>query len=421
MSGRTDVSAQNDHGDVVVARQAIYDRSLRVVGYELLFRSATGERIETIGGTTASARVLSDYLTVHDRQSLTGGLPAFINFTRELVTGDLLKQLSPTQLAIEILEEIEPDEEVLAACRQLVRRGFTVALDDVSSLERLVAFDDAITLVKVDFLVVDEDELLRIARYAKQQGLVLLAEKVVTWDDFSEAIDLGFDRFQGYFLSTPTLVRHRTVRAFKSVYMRLLTAVQREEVDFDELASIIKTDLGLTNLMLRFANSAHAAQRRKIGSLKDALVIQGNEGVRRTVMLLLLADVGGGSPEQLAIDSVSRARFCELMAEGEHEFEQPSFELFLLGMFSLLASILRVPVDQAIRDLPLPDAVRHALVEGEGDLATLLHLVEAYEHDDWEAVRRDASALGIDELAGARRIMEAWSWTGEAFQGVSAA
>lgn len=421
MPGRIDDRARDDRGAVVVARQAIYDRSLRVVGYELLFRSVTAARIETIGGTAASARVVVDYLMAHDRRLLTGGRPAFINFTRELLTGDAIKQLPPEHVAIEVLEEVEPDEEVLAACRQLVARGFTVALDDVDSLERLVAFEGAITLAKVDFLLVDEDELFRIARYAKRQSIVLLAEKVETWEDFSEAIDLGFERFQGYFLSTPTLVQHRTVRAFKGVYMQLLSAVQREEVDFAELASIIKTDLGLTNLMLRFANSAHAAQRRKIESLEDALVIQGEEGVRRAVMLLLLADVGDASPEQLAIDSVARARFCELMAEGEHEFERPSFELFLLGMFSLLASILRVPVEEAIRDLPLPDAVRQALVEGEGDLGTLIHLVESYEHDDWDAVRRDASALGIDELAGAQRIMEAWSWTGEAFEGANAA
>jgi EAL and modified HD-GYP domain-containing signal transduction protein len=405
--------------DVIVARQGIYDRALRVVGYELFFRSTTAERLESIGGTAASARVMLDSVLTTDN-ALTGSHPAYVNFTRDLLVRDVALQASPSRLVVEILESVQADPRVLAACRRLIKHGYDVALDDVESVGRLMEFEGHFTVAKVDFQEVGETDLERIMSYASTGSFALLAEKVETWDDFQDAIEMGFDLFQGFFLSRPTLVRHRTVRSFRPLYMQLLTVAQRPEVNFDELANIIKADLALTHRMLSFANSAHAAQLREITSLEEALVIQGTNGLRRAAMLLIMADVGSSCPDQLSIDSVSRARFCELMGQ-QLDLDHPPFELFVLGMFSLLDAILRVPVEEVIADLPLPDAVARALIEHEGPLAELIGLVESYELNDWSGVREGARALGVEEVSVGRAIMEAWSWAARVFEEARAA
>ena len=69
--------------DVLVARQAIFDRDRRVHGYELLFRSnaALNEFDGTEGGL-ATQQVLANSLLVIGLDNLVGTKKAFVNFGR---------------------------------------------------------------------------------------------------------------------------------------------------------------------------------------------------------------------------------------------------------------------------------------------------------------------------------------------------
>ena len=84
--------------------------------------------------------------------SLTDGKPAFLNFSRTALVNDFAFVMPPREVVIEILETVEPDDQVLAACDRLKAAGYRVALDDFSAqpgYDRLVAIAD---LIKVDIL-----------------------------------------------------------------------------------------------------------------------------------------------------------------------------------------------------------------------------------------------------------------------------
>ncbi len=117
--------------DIFVAAQPIFNRQLKVFAHELLFRS--GPENFFPAGTDAghaTSSVISRGLEVPGLQALTAGKPVFINLPRTLFIEDFWSLLPRDQVVIELLETVEPDEQVLDACRRLRKQGYQLALDD---------------------------------------------------------------------------------------------------------------------------------------------------------------------------------------------------------------------------------------------------------------------------------------------------
>src|SRR6266498_2810953 len=92
-----------------VARQPILDHTGRVFGYELLYR---GDPVATeclASGDLAGARVLSDAVLALGLETLTCGLPAFINLTRHLLLNDAGTLLPAEGTVLELREDIPVD------------------------------------------------------------------------------------------------------------------------------------------------------------------------------------------------------------------------------------------------------------------------------------------------------------------------
>src|ERR1700685_826719 len=117
--------------DVLVARQAIFDRDRRVYGYELLFRSNSGRNeFDGTEGGLATKQVLANSLLVIGMDNLVGTRKAFVNFGRGPLLQGWYASLPRESTVIELLETVEPDAEVLEACRNLREQGYQLALDD---------------------------------------------------------------------------------------------------------------------------------------------------------------------------------------------------------------------------------------------------------------------------------------------------
>lgn len=102
-----------------------------------------------------------------------------------------------------------------------------------------------------------------------------LAEKVETREDFEQALEMGYSYFQGYFFSKPVIMSCRDVPVYKLNYLRILQEVNRPDMDFGSLDSIVKRDVSLSYKLLKFINSAAFGFRTKITSTRHALVMLG--------------------------------------------------------------------------------------------------------------------------------------------------
>ncbi|MBI5063666.1 MAG: diguanylate phosphodiesterase, partial [Desulfatitalea sp.] len=116
--------------DSYVARQPIFNRRKQIYGYELLFRNTDAVYDPSIDGDTATSTVLGNSYFNIGMETLTSGKKSFINFTQNLLLKKVPLFLPKQETVVEILENVQPTPELVAACRDMVEQGYTIALDD---------------------------------------------------------------------------------------------------------------------------------------------------------------------------------------------------------------------------------------------------------------------------------------------------
>lgn len=361
---------------VCVARQPIFDAELTVQGYELLFRSGSDNRALVVDAEAATSGVILTAFTEIGLSRLVGDRPAWINISRRFLVEDYAMPLPAHQVVLEILEDVEADEEVLAAAGRLRREGYSLALDDfvyTTAHDPLIELAD---IVKVEVLGRSPAELERIAALIRRfPGTRLLAEKVETHEQLAACRDMGFDLFQGYVLCKPQVMSERSLAPASIGRLRLVSEVLDPTVEFEELVEIIGRDLALSYKLLRYVNSALCGLRRTLDSVHGALTVLGIEAVRRWVTLIVLAS-REEAPGELLVLGLTRARMCEQLAP-ERSGEGPA--LFMTGMFSVLDAIMQAPLDVLLEQLPLEQSVADALLRRAGGKGAVLDAVLAFE------------------------------------------
>ena len=88
---------------IFIARQPIFDMTMNVFGYELLFRSGMVNSYTALNADYASSHVMINSFYVLGLDKLTDGRNAFINFTGNLLKQDVATLFPKECLVIEIL------------------------------------------------------------------------------------------------------------------------------------------------------------------------------------------------------------------------------------------------------------------------------------------------------------------------------
>ncbi len=383
-----------------VARQPIFDQRGRVHGYELLFRQ--GPLGGFSGESDTATRMMLDNAVLFGVEKLSGNALSFVNCTREALVGRLVEVLSPHHVVLEILETIEPDAELIHALKKLKGLGFRLALDDFIWKPELQPLVELADYIKVDLLQSgprERKELFRLLA-GGNRPVAMLAEKVESMEEYHQACSEGFRFFQGYYFCRPTLIESRKVPENRISQLELLASLQENDYDPHRIAHQVKRDAGITYRLLRLINSPIYALQKEIGSVETALITVGELTFRRIVMLAVASELNAGGNEEVLRMALIRARFCE---RASSEFDLDPNEQYLAGMFSMLPTMLRVPMESAISILPLRNEIRSALV-GE-DIAERgpLNWVEAVETGDWTGCDAIASACGAESA----RLLEA--------------
>jgi EAL and modified HD-GYP domain-containing signal transduction protein len=397
-----------------VARQPIFDRREQVYGYELLFRSGFENRYTSNDGDAAARDVADNILTIGPR-TLTAGRKAFLNCTRHFLVNEYATLLSKDETVLEILETVEPDAEVLAACRRLKKLGYAIALDDFVYSEKFQPFVELADIIKIDFQQSGTDDRQRAVAQFSPLGIQLLAEKVETRAEFAEARNSGYVYFQGYFFCKPQIVPSRHIPAFKLHYLRILLAISKPQLDRREIVALIDREISLCYKLLRFVNSALFGFRRDISSTQQALELLGDEALTKWASVVAVLGIAGNEPNELVLTALTRGRCCELLAAnlGTREDEQG---MFLLGVFSLMEAMLGLPIAEIIPEIALPEMVRAALLGTPNGYRKILDLVKALEAASWIEVSELALGLQQDESQLSSAYLEAVDWAQKVFQ-----
>ena len=403
--------------EVFVARQPILDADEHLYAYELLYRSSRENAFDGSDSSQATSRVISNSLLTIGIDRLVRGHRAFINFDRNMLVNGYAALLPSKAVVVEILEDVEPDEEVVAAVGQLKQQGYLLALDDFVGTDGYDRLIDLADIIKVDFRLTSPGQQARFARRYGARGIRMLAEKVETRDEFHQARQMGYQLFQGYFFSRPSIVAGKQVPGFKLNYLRVLKEISSPQLDYRKVEGIVKYEASLVHKLLRYVNSARFGSNREIGSIRHALALLGETEIRKWISLVALTGLAGDKPRQLVVTAVIRGRFCELIAPriGLGRRQQ---EMFLMGMFSLLDAVLDRPMEEIVAEVHLESDLRDTLLEkpsAPSRLRGALAIVQAVEAADWPAVERDAEASGTTLADVSEFYLDSVDWADAIF------
>lgn len=398
-------SLTDTYPTAILARQPIFDYNLRVFAYELLFRNSSTDfcaNINADAADMATAKVINFAFLEIGMDRVLGDHTGFINLTRNFLLSDDPFPLAKEKVVLEILEDIEPDEEIIAAVKNLVKQGYVIALDDFIFSPKLEPLVELATIIKVDILAMTDEELADHVHILRKYPVKLLAEKVETNAQFNYCRKLGFDLFQGYFFSKPSIIEDKVIPARQQQLLNLIARLQDPDIEFDEIERLISQDPALLYKLTRLLNSAAVGLNKHIDSVKHALVFLGINAIKTWTTIIAMNEIDA-IPDELMTMALVRGKMCEKIAPAYGYSENLGF---LVGLFSNLDSMLQRPMDELLKGIPLNDEIVLALTNHGGLLGKMLDDVVAYKTGHWDCVNTDFASLE----AFANIYMDAVEW-----------
>ncbi len=398
------------------ARQPILDLNKKLYAYELLFRDSINNVFPDIDGDVATSKMVEASKFNMGIADFTANKPAFINFTLETLSKGYPEMLSPDELVVEILETIKPGKRLLALCKDLFEKGYTLALDDYEHKTVWKHFYPYVKIIKIDWQNSTLDEIKEIiAAVADQPHIELLAEKVETYEEYNQAVELGCVLFQGFFFAKPEMMKTKTLTPSQMAMAELLYETSKAELDLAGITAVFERDVSLSYKLLRYANSAMFKRRNEISSIKQALVTLGSIELKRFMGLMFASNVNPDKPSELINSAMARAKFCELAANNIKN-NVDSSKAFLTGLLSLIDAILDEDIESVLAKLPLAQEIKDSLLTREGDIAQLIQLVEFIEHAQWDESTATMEKLGLTKELVVKDYNDAITWADEQSQ-----
>ena len=268
--------------------------------------------------------------------------------------------------------------------------------------------------MKIDFTRAPRALLPKLASVLKSAGKLLLALRIDAQADYETALELGFDRFQGYYFARAQSSATRRVSAPRHALLNLLQLLAGDPT-VAQLEAELKLNPVLVMHLMKLANSSGLAVGHKVTTLRDAINATGTDRIARWTQLLLYAD---GRKIALEDDpllqlAASRARFMELAIERMPEAGRDEADAaFLTGVFSFVDAVFGGSLEKTLNILTLSRPIQAAILHRDGRLGLLLHAVEALEAGAWERLASLCEALGplkVEEVAQMGLAAAAWA------------
>ncbi len=389
-----------------IARQPILNIHQKLFAYELLYRGAHDFLLSEISGNRATTNLLSSAFLTKDIKEISSHRPCFINFTQDLIEKKIPLAFPESLLIIEVLEDVKPVESVISACREMKKKGYRIALDDFVFDRKLVPLIELAHIIKIDVRLTPLDTVLQTINRLSSYNVKLLAEKVETRQEFDLALKLGFSYFQGYYFSKPENIGIQELSSAKVNMLRLLSEVAKKTTTLNKLHGIISSDIAISYKLLRFLNSAYFYRLQKVKTVRHAIAYLGETELRRFLMLVIISEFCSDKPDELVRLVLVRAKFCELLGEASPH-NSLSSELFMMGLFSALDTMLDSPMDQVMEKLPIGDLIKTALTSKTGICALFLQTALAFERNEHAAIDKLVSELEIPLAAIRGSYLEA--------------
>lgn len=398
--------------DIFIGRQPIYNRNLGVYGYEMLFRDSNKNMASIdMDEDAATSQVIINTFMEMGVDNLVGSRKVCINLTERLLLDGEALPLPSDRVILDLQPTINTNDATLAALQNLRRAGFTLALEGFRDTPGFDVLLQHVNIFNLDIHENSKVETLAILEKLKKYQLKLRAVKVQTLEEYEEYLALGFEYFQGYFLSRPRILKSKKLETNKLSALRLLSILHDSGSELSAIEEAITSDLTISYKLLKLVNSALFNMSSQVESIKRAVVILGRKKITSWASMLVLSSMND-QPMSLVKISMVRARACELIA-GKLKLENED-QYFTVGLFSALDILMQRSLETLIPPLPLTDEIKQAILENKGRLGIALKCSKLLETSDAAKL----SIKGITKSELSTLYLEADNWAQEVTQAI---
>jgi len=362
-----------------LSRAPLIDAAQRVRGYRLSWQDAAA-------GNTLPDRTNQSLLALLAQfPQPTESSLFFIEVQASALSADSLQHLNPATMVLMFEQAELACAEGIQLAVSLHAQGFGLALchPDLALFDARDGLLSLMTHVTVDLAHPDLARIASLAVFA-QPALELIVSKVSDWSEFDACAALGLAGFFGNLCASPRSLPRIAEMGSQAVLILQLMKMVQENADIHELGKVFKRDAVLSYKLLRYINMASFGLQIEIESLRHAITILGYLPLYRWLAVLLATTSTAGSSQALLQAALVRGRFVELLGMGLLPASKAG-NLFVVGLFSLLDQLLRIPMQQLMRQVSLPDAIVQALLHRGNIYRPLLALAEAREDESGSA------------------------------------
>jgi EAL and modified HD-GYP domain-containing signal transduction protein len=191
----------------------------------------------------------------------------------------------------------------------------------------------------------------------------------------------------------------------------LINGVERED-PVPQLEAVLRRDPTLAFRLMRYLNSPAFGLPVEVTSFGHALMLLGYRRLKRWLALLLVSAAKGPNSQVVIQAAIRRGLLMEALVLEQGDPEQRS-EMFICGVFSLLPTLLQQPMDELLRNVPVPERVQQALRGEGGPFGPWLDLVLAIESESIFDIRERSAPLLLDTGSVSRAVLKALKGAGE--------
>lgn len=383
----------------------VVGRDLRPLGVRLTLRCHGGV-------DTTMAAVLDAVLAGFEAEggvSLPHGLvvlaPRGLGFDESI-----LAWRAPRNVVLELPLAVLADETSLRHLFEVHRRGIRLAL-------RVTAHEvvpEAARLAVFQYLLLDAEQVVPIKARTYLGDALVLAIDGDNPAEAQSAIGAGAHGIVGWALVAQESARRRPLAPTQKSVLDLIRLVQ-SDAELEQIEEAFKAEPVLAYMLLTLANSPAFVRTTPIGSLRHAIMLLGYRRLVKWLVLLMVVASKDNTALPQIYCAVARGFLMENLAAATGAKVIAQDEAFVVGVFSLLSAVTGQTLPALLEQIALPEAVRSALLTGDGPNGKLLALTVALECTgpaaDDDAVMCTARELNLDLAAVNAALLQALSAT----------
>jgi EAL and modified HD-GYP domain-containing signal transduction protein len=406
-----------------VTRQPIKDlEEDRIIGYEVLFQ----KDYDSLYNSTdvAAADTIADFL-MQNTENIFHDKLTFVTFTPSLLFRNTPKIFDKKKMVIQIEDHVIIHPLAPMIIKKYIAEGYIFAINDFQFTPKYFSMLDFVTYIKVDISNKHEgkerDSLDNLIKTMKGFDKKCIVTGVNTKEDYDLAMESGADFAEGSYVAEAMAKKVSRVEFMEGNFFQLVVEVSSDEPDIERIEEVISRDAALSYSLLKIVNSAYFALRRRVSSIRQALVTMGISQLKQWVYLLSFDNSMGKdeSVEAMMKLSFTRANYAMVLSDYVKDLPIIRSEVYMMGMFSTLQYLIDAPLKEILLDIPVAQEIKDALLNQEGICGSLYKLILSYENADWKSVKALSEELGIPSSLLAQTYMDCVETVNEIWIGLT--